>query len=438
MMAEDRIPGANGPARVPERPLSYPQATVIAPGLVLGGLFDLFDSDLLHRLEVSHAVILGHLPDSLQPPSLPGPAAPGDGRAAPAPDPSPSGPPPPPPPPVVTAGEGGAGGRGVTAEAAAASGAGGGGRPIAPRPAQPRAHTGKVCYLPVDEDGQGVVAGEGSVTLQISHLEAVSDFIGAAQSGDVVLVVCGDRRGCSPSGIGALVLAAAMAASEVSSSGVGLLNVEHALIAVRDARPIAFMGSACSDAMLSVLVEHDRRLAGGHRPPTTVGRLRAVIKGNEAASDDSKTGDAAVASAVGAACSETLQSVAECATVCQSVPEFTASKTKLDPLSDEVVRHKNHIAEELLTLHCPECGMAFIDFTACFALWCSLCNCAFCAYCQQSCRDRFNDAHAHVARCNYNIAPHKSIFASRALFDHSQNLRRARVVKQYVLLRVKQ
>ena len=71
------------------------------------------------------------------------------------------------------------------------------------------------------------------------------------------------------------------------------------------------------------------------------------------------------------------------------------------------------IAEELLTLHCPECGMAFVDFTNCFALWCALCDCAFCAYCQRSCRSERNDAHAHVARCPHNIAPGKSIFAPR-------------------------
>ena len=43
-------------------------------------------------------------------------------------------------------------------------------------------------------------------------------------------------------------------------------------------------------------------------------------------------------------------------------------------MPDEVRRHKNKIAEEVLTLHCPECGMAFIDFTNCFALWCALCG----------------------------------------------------------------
>ena len=101
-------------------------------------------------------------------------------------------------------------------------------------------------------------------------------------------------------------------------------------------------------------------------------------------------------------------------------------------ISDEVIRHKNKIAEDILTLHCPECGMAFIDFSNCFALWCAFCNCAFCAYCQQSCRRERNDAHSHVAQCEYNVAPGKSIFASRELFKHSQNLRRVRKLSEYL------
>ena len=86
-----------------------------------------------------------------------------------------------------------------------------------------------------------------------------------------------------------------------------------------------------------------------------------------------------------------------------------------------------------MTLHCPECGQAFFDFSNCFALWCSRCESAFCAYCQESCRSERNDAHAHVARCQYNIAPGKSIFASRKIFEYSQNLRRCRKVKEYLV-----
>ena len=109
-----------------------------------------------------------------------------------------------------------------------------------------------------------------------------------------------------------------------------------------------------------------------------------------------------------------------------------AKKMEYKELDDFVVKHKNFVAEHILTLHCPECGQAFLDFTNCFALWCSRCNCAFCAYCQQSCRRERNDAHRHVSNCKYNIAPGKSIFASRKIWEYSQNLRRCRHVKEYL------
>jgi atypical dual specificity phosphatase len=123
--------------------------------------------------------------------------------------------------------------------------------------------------------------------------------------------------------------------------------------------------------------------------------------------------------------------VKECDRIYEKVPP--AAKVAYTELSDVVTQHKNHIAEHILTLHCPECGQAFFDFSNCFALWCSRCESAFCAYCQESCRSERNDAHAHVARCQYNIAPGKSIFASRKTFEYSQNLRRCRKVKEYLV-----
>eukprot|EP00656_Telonema_subtile_P007362 TRINITY_DN13455_c0_g1_i2.p1 TRINITY_DN13455_c0_g1~~TRINITY_DN13455_c0_g1_i2.p1 ORF type:complete len:410 (+),score=57.71 TRINITY_DN13455_c0_g1_i2:161-1390(+) len=101
-------------------------------------------------------------------------------------------------------------------------------------------------------------------------------------------------------------------------------------------------------------------------------------------------------------------------------------------LPDPILKHKNDIAEHILTLHCPECDMAFLDFTNCFALWCSLCDCAFCAYCQTSCRSQRNDAHYHVSRCPFNIAPRKSIFADFRVFEEAQNLRRVRELSKYL------
>ena len=56
---------------------------------------------------------------------------------------------------------------------------------------------------------------------------------------------------------------------------------------------------------------------------------------------------------------------------------------------------KDHICEKILTLACPRCGQAFVDFNGCMALTCSRagCGCGFCALCQEDCG---NDAHKHI------------------------------------------
>ena len=58
---------------------------------------------------------------------------------------------------------------------------------------------------------------------------------------------------------------------------------------------------------------------------------------------------------------------------------------------------RTHIVERILTLACPRCGQAFVDFSGCMALTCSRagCGCGFCALCQADCGQ---DAHGHVGR----------------------------------------
>ena len=62
---------------------------------------------------------------------------------------------------------------------------------------------------------------------------------------------------------------------------------------------------------------------------------------------------------------------------------------------------KDHINEKILTLACPRCGQAFLDFQGCMALTCSRagCGCGFCAMCGEDCG---NDAHGHIREgCPY-------------------------------------
>jgi hypothetical protein len=94
-----------------------------------------------------------------------------------------------------------------------------------------------------------------------------------------------------------------------------------------------------------------------------------------------------------------------------------------------VQRHRLHIAEHVLCLHCPRCGQAFFDFEGCFALACSRCQCAFCAYCLADCG---NDAHAHVGACQHNTAAGRGLFGDSAGFRRAQNARRARALREYL------
>jgi hypothetical protein len=100
-------------------------------------------------------------------------------------------------------------------------------------------------------------------------------------------------------------------------------------------------------------------------------------------------------------------------------------------------RHRVHIVETLLTLHCPRCDKAFLDFDACFALRCGgQCGTHFCAYCLKDCGTReeggWEGSHQHVGQCQFNIAPGKDVFGKEEMFEQAQRERRQRVVAEYV------
>ena len=48
-------------------------------------------------------------------------------------------------------------------------------------------------------------------------------------------------------------------------------------------------------------------------------------------------------------------------------------------------RRKAHVVDKILTLSCPRCGQAFVDFSGCLALTCGRagCGCGFCGLCQK-------------------------------------------------------
>ena len=76
----------------------------------------------------------------------------------------------------------------------------------------------------------------------------------------------------------------------------------------------------------------------------------------------------------------------------------THRRAKLSELERKTETACKHIQEVILTLKCPrpDCRQAFADFDGCFALTCSRCRCAFCAWCLKDCGQ---DAHACAAAC---------------------------------------
>jgi len=94
----------------------------------------------------------------------------------------------------------------------------------------------------------------------------------------------------------------------------------------------------------------------------------------------------------------------------------------------ETEKARKHIVENILTLKCPRCGQAFIDFNGCMALTCSRqgCGCGFCARCLKDCG---SDAHGHVALCGGN----HDVYGSFEQFEHGQVQRKRRMVNEYLL-----
>lgn len=123
-----------------------------------------------------------------------------------------------------------------------------------------------------------------------------------------------------------------------------------------------------------------------------------------------------------------LRLVAEEDTAVEMEHEFVgrlARERRVWEGEQEIDRTVRLIREDVLTLACPRCRQAFLDFSGCFALTCSRAGCGagFCAYCLTDCG---NDAHAHVANCDLN--PGNGVFGDAAQFEEVQRQRRTRLL----------
>uniref|UniRef100_A0A0G4GAC5 Protein kinase domain-containing protein n=1 Tax=Chromera velia CCMP2878 TaxID=1169474 RepID=A0A0G4GAC5_9ALVE len=90
---------------------------------------------------------------------------------------------------------------------------------------------------------------------------------------------------------------------------------------------------------------------------------------------------------------------------------------------DGAQRRVREIAEEILTLKCPRCRAAFLDFNGCAALTCARCNCGFCGYCLRDCG---HDAHGHVPGCPLGVG----MFVRQEEWERVQRDRKSRQVRE--------
>ena len=117
--------------------------------------------------------------------------------------------------------------------------------------------------------------------------------------------------------------------------------------------------------------------------------------------------------------------------------ELQALRDKLDTHSvDCIARPRRYIVEYILTLKCPRCKAAFVDFESCLALKCRNCPCGFCACCMTDCG---NDAHTHVRySCAYAKAsrPGGATSATEDDTNTAQNTWRLDAIRGYLAANV--
>eukprot|EP00928_Gymnodinium_smaydae_P051821 TRINITY_DN3544_c0_g4_i1.p1 TRINITY_DN3544_c0_g4~~TRINITY_DN3544_c0_g4_i1.p1 ORF type:complete len:629 (-),score=181.66 TRINITY_DN3544_c0_g4_i1:73-1926(-) len=97
----------------------------------------------------------------------------------------------------------------------------------------------------------------------------------------------------------------------------------------------------------------------------------------------------------------------------------------------ELDKHRLHIIDDIFTLKCPRCKMAFLDYDNCSAITCSACKCGFCSYCLEDCG---KDAHGHFykngSKCPKEGGP---LFIEMNIWNYYQNERKAKLLCEYLL-----
>lgn len=95
--------------------------------------------------------------------------------------------------------------------------------------------------------------------------------------------------------------------------------------------------------------------------------------------------------------------------------------------------HYLHVAENILTLHCPSCKTAVLDFDGCFAVKCN-CNSYFCGWCLAGYKGS-DECHSHVKACPQS-GNKGDYYGSAELFVAHHRERRSRELRDYIVTKI--
>lgn len=96
----------------------------------------------------------------------------------------------------------------------------------------------------------------------------------------------------------------------------------------------------------------------------------------------------------------------------------------------ELAKHRLKVIDDIFTLKCPRCKMAFLDYDNCSAITCGACKCGFCSYCLEDCG---KDAHQHFYK-NGSKCPNEGgpLFIAYNLWQEYQNTRKERLLCEFL------
>lgn len=103
-------------------------------------------------------------------------------------------------------------------------------------------------------------------------------------------------------------------------------------------------------------------------------------------------------------------------------------QAKLSAMEREAEDRKKFISETILTLKCPRCHVAFLDFEGCFALSCGSCPCKFCGWCLKDCGA---DAHACAKTCGQRYGGN-GYYGTKEQFEERSRARRQAALDEYL------